>query len=485
MSLYKKDDWSRRFPCDDEVENDVTPYNYFRSPWRRDYARIIHSASFRRLQSKTQLFSGFESDFFRNRLTHSLEVAQIAKSIASYINYNNDYFKDPSNSINLDLVEISSLAHDLGHAPFGHNGEEALDRCMINQGGYEGNAQTLRILSTLEKKTKLFDDLSGIENKKDGRLGLNLTYRTLASVLKYDNIIPRERRKNDKLKKGYYYFNNELVQDIKYNVCGDKNYKGFKTIECSIMDVADDIAYSTYDLEDAFKAGFLTPFDILSADDSIVEKITTDINKKNIFKTRYKKSDVRSILYYIFGEFIYKEYVNNLEDLEKEVRFKSIFEFAERTTNIYDASKTLAQNGYLRTDFTSRLVNYFVTSVVVEINEDCPALSQVKYDAEIRVIVEVLKRFVYISLINSAILKIVKYRGYRIIMEIFEAIKNTRAEREEDLLPRDFRELYKKVDSEYKDRVICDYISGMTDRYAIEYYSRLFGENPQTIYKPL
>ena len=164
-----------------------------RTAFRRDFGRLLHSPSFRRLQGKTQLFPGHESDFFRNRLTHSLEVAQVAKGIALHLNASIPCFmKDP---IDTDLVEVAALAHDLGHPPFGHNGEKALDDCMKRSGGFEGNAQTLRLLSVIEKKayadsTGNNDDPCGIEvDGTDRRLGLNLTFRTLAAVLKYDRPI--------------------------------------------------------------------------------------------------------------------------------------------------------------------------------------------------------------------------------------------------------------------------------------------------------
>jgi dGTPase len=108
----------------------------FRTPWRRDFARLIHCPAFRRLQGKTQVFPGHESDFFRNRLTHSLEVAQIAKSIALRLNNVAPAFRPRRQKIEPDIVELAGLAHDLGHPPFGHNGEEALDECMQQHGGF-------------------------------------------------------------------------------------------------------------------------------------------------------------------------------------------------------------------------------------------------------------------------------------------------------------------------------------------------------------
>lgn len=181
-------------------------------------------------------------------------MAQIAKSIANRINNHPDhpdYFK--TNNIDLDLVEFAGLAHDLGHPPFGHLGERALNDCMRKNGGFEGNAQTLRILSTLEKKELVID------RKSDGerRLGLNLTYRSYASILKYDKIIC-QKSEHKKVTKGYYESEAGLVEDVKKLVGTSTKPEKFKTIECQIMDIADDIAYSTYDFEDALKSEFLS-----------------------------------------------------------------------------------------------------------------------------------------------------------------------------------------------------------------------------------
>jgi len=145
-----------------------------------------------------QVFPGHELDFFRNRLTHSLEVGQIAKSIAIKLNNTEEFLKEEEMAIDIDLVELAAWAHDLGHPPFGHTGEAALDACMKLNGGFEGNAQTLRILSKLEKRMWTVDEwkleYEGFDNsERDRRAGLNLTFRTLASILKYDNEIPTWR----------------------------------------------------------------------------------------------------------------------------------------------------------------------------------------------------------------------------------------------------------------------------------------------------
>jgi dGTPase len=239
-----------------------------RDPFRRDLARLIHSPAFRRLQGKTQLFPSNENDFFRNRMSHSIEVAQIGTGIA--LNLNASIPQLQETPINEHLVHFAALAHDLGHPSFGHNGEKTLDEELQDNGGFEGNAQTLRILARLEKKeTERFPFTSDLAEpidpqRNDRRLGLNLTYRSMASVMKYDREIPATdeervgRGFTRRPVKGYYDVERDLVREIKAKVA--PGHSGpFKTIECSIMDLADDIAYSTYDLEDAFKAGFLSP----------------------------------------------------------------------------------------------------------------------------------------------------------------------------------------------------------------------------------
>lgn len=190
--LYSEKDKARRY----ETAN---TQDLSRSAFRRDYARLLHSPAFRRLQGKTQLYPGHESDFFRNRLTHSLEVAQIAKGIAQKINYEVDYFKE--NPIDTDLVEFAALAHDLGHPPFGHNGELALDDCMASFGGFEGNAQTLRILAVTEKKVTLNGEGESVSRAGvDQRLGLDPTYPISRGCLKVRPTNPSKKKEKARRK---------------------------------------------------------------------------------------------------------------------------------------------------------------------------------------------------------------------------------------------------------------------------------------------
>jgi dGTPase len=285
-----------------------------------------------------------------------LEVAQIAKSIALKIN--KEYLTN-DNPIDLDVVEFAGLAHDLGHPPFGHNGEKALDECMRGvDGGFEGNAQTLRIISKIEKKV-LKKGWPGdskpqpVLDGKDNRCGLNLTARTLASILKYSDLIPernndRKKYKNEVMK-GYYFSDRELVAFIIKSVTGveekslPKNKK-FKTVECQIMDIADDIAYSTYDLEDAFKVGFLNPLSFVASDDDFYEEIASEIQKS--LHEKYKgKYDEKELEFnkghaYLIGAELFSQIFNGSDDRQP-------FEIAGRAAYLANLS---AKNGYLRTD---------------------------------------------------------------------------------------------------------------------------------------
>lgn len=521
--LYTKSDFEREGKVSQHSQEHNSDY---RSEFRRDYARLIHSAAFRRLQGKTQLFPGTESDFFRNRLTHSIEVAQIAKSIAIKLNKECQFFD--GNQIDLDLIEIASLAHDLGHPPFGHNGEKALNDSLKEHGGFEGNAQTLRILAKLEKKeikenkNKFVQKYGVDKNGNDFRLGLNLTYRTLASVLKYDSEIPLKRGDSHVLSKGYYSSESNLVSNLKKNVTQKKGYEKFKTIECQIMDIADDIAYSTYDLEDAMKAGFLTPLDMISADENILESVADKV-RKNIgyTKSEFNKETVLQVLYNIFSSLqktfnlgsleIYddsniikkleKIFINNgirdhdslydklgikKEDIDPE-KIRSLFDHAifEIIGISYRVTINFGQSGYSRTSLTSDLINYFISGIELQhANENIPALSTIKLEEEKLKMVETLKHLVFELITMSPRLQVVKYRGYEIVKTIFDALNSGEGY---FLLPDDFRSLYTFLkDNEIdKKRVICDFIAGMTDRYALEFYSRLKSENAQTIFKPI
>ncbi len=222
-------------PEDDRTEG--------RNEFMRDYARVLYSSSFRRLQGKMQLLGVDSKKFNRNRLTHSLEVAQIARTIAAEMG-----IKETS------VVETAALAHDIGNPPFGHSGERILNELGKNCGGYEGNAQTLRILRTLEKKHSAYS-------------GLNLNVRTLLSVIKYFN-----KREN-----GKKFLYDEDYDVMKYELSRKGVYIE-KSIDAEIMDLSDEIAYAAHDLEDALSFGLVT-----------IDEIIHEFYIDNEFKDAYDK----------------------------------------------------------------------------------------------------------------------------------------------------------------------------------------------------
>ena len=489
MSLYSRGDFDRAAGVGARKTREL-----YRSPIRRDFARLIHCPAFRRLQGKTQVFPGNESDFFRNRLTHSLEVAQIAKSIAIRLNAKSRYFSAANCKIDADLTELAALAHDLGHPPFGHNGEAALDECMLDHGGFEGNAQTFRILSRLEKKDtrRLVEGaVKPVDGSEDVRGGLNLTYRTLASVLKYDRAIPQrsaDRIPRQKVK-GYYHDDSELVSKIKTKVIGSIPDGKFKTIECSIMDVADDIAYSTYDLEDNFKAGFLQPLDLFDVSDEIEKKVAATTQKRIVesfpdlsaSEQAFGTDDMLIILFEIFKNPLFTVGPNETEI----IRRRSMLEEAKKMIlSVYstEVGKRMASDGYERVKFTSRLVQEFIQGIEVIPHSTFPQLHQVRLKLPVFKKVEVLKNMTFEAVIMAPKMQVVEYRGKDIIREIFNAINSEDGSR---LLPEDYRLLFNAFSGSAKKRVICDFIAGMTDRYAFEFYSSLYGATGSTIYKPL
>ena len=204
-----------------------------RSVFQRDRDRIIHCAAFRRLEHKTQVFVHHEGDHYRSRLTHTLEVAQIARSISREL------------GLNEDLAETLSLAHDLGHTPFGHAGEDSLNEAMASYGGFDHNAQTLRIVTMLERRYGGFD-------------GLNLTWETLEGIVKHNGPL------------------SEIVDPIRsYNDGHDLELKSFPGPEAQVAALADDIAYNNHDIDDALRAGFIELGDL--ADVPLVGPVISEV----------------------------------------------------------------------------------------------------------------------------------------------------------------------------------------------------------------
>ena len=218
------------------------PENSIRSPYQRDRDRIIHSSSFRRLKHKTQVFVNTEGDHYRTRLTHSMEVSQIARTLARSL------------GLNEDLSETLSLSHDLGHTPFGHAGEEILSECMYKNGGFDHNIQTLRIVTLLENKYYKFK-------------GLNLTVETLDGLVKHNGPVKDDSSFKEIL--GKNIFSNKIF------------FKRSASLEAQVAAISDDIAYNNHDLEDGLRAGLFTIEKISSIPfiSKIIEKHLKNIKK--------------------------------------------------------------------------------------------------------------------------------------------------------------------------------------------------------------
>ena len=209
------------------------PPSKTRSPFRRDCDRVIHSTAFRRLKYKTQVFVFHEGDHYRTRLTHSLEVAQIARALARQL------------GLDEDLTETLALAHDLGHPPFGHAGERALDACLQAHGGFDHNAQTLRVVTSLEHRYPEFD-------------GLNLTWESLEGIVKHNG--PLTERNG--LAAGRYRDRGIPVGISEYNGKYDLELWSFASLEAQVAAIADDIAYDAHDIDDGLRAGLFTVDDL-------------------------------------------------------------------------------------------------------------------------------------------------------------------------------------------------------------------------------
>ena len=230
------------------------PPSRTRSAFRRDCDRVIHSTAFRRLKHKTQVFVFHEGDHYRTRLTHTLEVAQIARALARHL------------GLDEDLTETLALAHDLGHPPFGHAGERALDECLKDHGGFDHNAQSLRVVTRLERRYPEFD-------------GLNLTWESLEGIVKHNG--PLTDRAGNAF--GRYSQHGVPAGIANYVRNHDLELWSYASLEAQVAAIADDIAYNAHDIDDGLRAG------LFSVDDLNAIPLTADINAS--VKARYPNID--------------------------------------------------------------------------------------------------------------------------------------------------------------------------------------------------
>lgn len=390
-----------------------------RSEFERDRARIIHSAAFRRLQGKTQVFGVYEGDFFRTRLTHSLEVAQIAKGIA--LNLGAD----------TDLVEAACLAHDLGHPPFGHTGEQVLHEVMRPYGGFEGNAQSFRILTRLERKHEAYT-------------GLNLTYQTLDAILKYKTCIDEAAltAAGDGPAKGFYADDQPLAQTIvRHTGTG-----GRRSFECQIMDVADDIAYSVHDLEDSLKARLLTVADFRRTPSA---RLVREVNS-HLLRV---------------GETVSEDKVHD-ELLQIAERLESLERRAGKA-----ALKMLTRD----------LIHDFSCSVAFQDGE------RIDTSPDIRIRIEILKIFESQHVIYNPRVTTLGHKGKEVLRRLFAVLDQ--GKESIGLLPENWGDEYERAlldgNEPVRKRVICDFLANMTDSYAMRFYSRLFVPGEGSFYEVL
>ena len=342
----------------------------YRSAYQRDRDRIIHCAAFRRLEYKTQVFVNHEGDYYRTRLTHTIEVAQIARTIASSL------------SLNVDLTEAIAIAHDLGHTPFGHSGEEALNELMKGSGGFNHNLQGLRVVDYLEARYPDFP-------------GLNLTWEVREGIVRHSSAFDR-------------------VAKVK-----EFPIKGSPSLETQIVDIADEIAYDNHDLDDGLTSGLIKESDLENL------AIWNNINR-NITKT-YAKIDTDMKKYLVIRSLIDLQVTDLIQQTEKNLcslKVKNYLDVKKLNTKVVSFSKEILR---LRKPLRNFLME---------------------------------KLYYHYRVVRMSI------KAKRFIEELFKVYVANPAQ-----LPG---ETQKRISKDGTRRVVCDYIAGMTDRYALDEYKKLF-----------
>jgi dGTPase len=394
-------------------------HRHSRTAFQQDRDRIIYTSSFRRLQAKTQVFFAGEYDFYRTRLTHSIEVAQIGRSIAHFLKtesplLDDDFFIDP------DLVEAACLAHDIGHPPFGHAGEKTINRLMEAYGGFEGNAQTLRMITET------------IYSSPRGREGMNPTRAFVDGVMKYKKLY-RDMFVDGRQPPNHFLYDEQdpyvrfVLGDVPEAMRHADDLNRFRSIECQIMDWADDTAYSLNDLIDGIGSGLMTSAKIekWAADRHLAGHGADQINV--VLKAISEKSLVRVFSRKI-GEFI------------RACRLEELTNFMSATTSRYAYR--------LEIDPDIRKAARLYADLSREIVFCSPQIYQLEYKAD----------FMLARLFDAFIEHYVRNGESRMV-----------------LLPTD-TETYVRTEPDplRRARRVCDYITGMTDGFAIRTYKRLF-----------
>ncbi len=394
----------------------------YRTPFQIDRDRVLHTPTFRSLQSKTQVFWSGEYDFYRTRLTHSLEVAQIGRGICDWLKSSSSLLRDDF-YIDSDLVDAVCLSHDLGHPPFGHAGERSLNGFMGEFGGFEGNAQTLRLLTS-----RIFTE---------SRRGMNPSRAFLDGVLKYKTLWGEIGGAETPPEHHFIYDSQSQFldfamdgRDFPAELTPGKSRDSFKSIECQIMDWADDTAYSLHDLADAVRAGFLS-----------LEKVR-----------RWSK------------EF-------SLNEIEREALERFI---------------TALGKGRMDS-FTGTLIGQHIrsTSLVEDSNflsgESSRYRFRLKIDDEVEIACKLYKKLAYEVVFQSPELKQLEYKGSYVLNKLWSVLRKRYVDREKtdgqfyQLLPEiDEVEIDDADEPAQRARLVCDHLASLTDRSAVRLYRRLF-----------
>ena len=416
-----------------------------RSPFERDRNRIIHSGAFRRLQGKTQVFGVGDADFYRTRLTHSLECAQIGRALAMRVSSDHRLW---------ELCEAACLAHDLGHPPFGHNGEDELDELLRPHGlGFEGNAQTLRVVARLEVRS-------------DEHGGLNLTRGTLASLVKYPQPRSSGARKyvydDDAALVAWALEGTPAAAIGQVAQAGQAGQPALRPLTLDLMDLADDVAYSTHDVEDGVRARFITPLELR---DQRVAETVTELGARALkaHGLGLDVADVRAV----FGEL--------LSRLDPDTAY---------------------QSGAAR----KRVGRYLISNMVGEVSfapvpeggGDPLWGTRLVVPDHVRKRCEVLKQLSRACVMQDSRVTTIRHKGREIVRRLFGALcENALAEPPAvrarfDLFPLHRRAmLAASPDAQTKVRHVADYVAGMTDSFAMRMFARLFLPQQGTLFDVL
>ena len=373
------------------------PSSPTRSDFQRDRDRIIHSTAFRRLKHKTQVFVFHEGDHFRTRLTHTIEVAQITRSIARSL------------GLDEDLAEALALAHDLGHTPFGHTGEDALQVCMATHGGFDHNAQALRIVTRLERRYPAFD-------------GLNLTWETLEGLVKHNGpLLDAEGQPTARYAKG-----GVPVAVLEYNARHDLWLSSHAGTEAQVAAVADDIAYDAHDIDDGLRAGLFDVDDLANV--PFLAGILADIRSAYpaIERTRLISELVRRVI---------TRFVEDVIACSREQLAGAGVAFADEVRH---AGRTLV--GF------------------------SPAVAEAD---------RAIKGFLFPRMYRHAHVMRIRQEAAEVVSDLFGRFLVSPT-----AMPPEWSAGFEALDEGRAARRVCDYIAGMTDRYALDEHARLFDATP-------